>query len=191
MLLIPTLLCPKAWEGMSGNEATRFCSYCKKNVHNLEALSVSERLALLSSPAASLCARYQVAIRRPVIGKEEAYRMHLLKHGVGVAVTSSVLLVLWEMRGEAEKDRFYRTVATTPSPHYAPFSEMPKQHYCETRMTTLGIMMPMSPPRTPLISGNPSGTLAPHVDVHLDPVAIDQLIEEMKATVPIAARPKS
>src|SRR5882672_9516006 len=97
MLLVPTLLCPKAWESMSGNEATRFCTYCKKHVHNLEAMSVSDRLALLSSPAASICARYKVAIRRPVKGKKESYIRHVLKYGAGVALTSSALLVLCEL----------------------------------------------------------------------------------------------
>src|SRR5207244_2805169 len=98
-LLIPTFFCPKAWEGMTGNEATRHCSYCNKHVHNLDALSVSERLALLSSPAAQVCARYRVAIRRPVKGREKSYYRHLLKYGAGVALSGSVFLVLWEIEG--------------------------------------------------------------------------------------------
>src|SRR4051794_3915674 len=108
MLLIPTLLCPKSWESMSGDENQRFCSYCKKHVHNLAALSVSERLALLSSPASSICSRYHVALRRPTKGNEDSYYRHLAKYGAGVALTGSVLLVLWEMQGRAEPERFYR-----------------------------------------------------------------------------------
>src|SRR3954462_8006020 len=106
MLLVPTFFCPKPWEGMSGNETQRFCRYCKKHVHNLEALPVKERLALLASPAASICSRYQLAIRRPAKGHEESYRMHLLKHGAGVVLIGSVLLVLWEMHAQAAKETY-------------------------------------------------------------------------------------
>ncbi len=138
MLLIPTLLCPKPWESMSGNETQRFCTYCKKHVHNLETMSVSERLALLSSPAASICSRYRVAIRRPAKGKEEAYYLHQAKHGAGVAVVGSALLVLWEMHGEAEKERFYRAAAPHASPNGTIVWEMPKEHYCQHEVVLRG-----------------------------------------------------
>lgn len=143
MLLIPTLLCPKSWAGMSGNETQRFCSYCKKHVHNLGAMSVSERLALLSSPAASICSRYQVAIRRPAKGQEESYYLHLAKHGAGVALVGSVLMVLWEMHGQTEKEKYYR-VAGAQSGH-----PMPPSYYEELRGTLKGdvyIAPELSPP---------------------------------------------
>jgi hypothetical protein len=180
MLLIPTLLCPKPWEGMSGNEATRFCTYCKKHVHNLEAMSATERLALLSSPAASICSRYQVAIRRPAKGKEESYHLHLAKHGAGVALVGSVLLVLWEMHGQVERDRFYRAAAPRIICRDASICEMPKEHYCEHRFTTLGIMMPL--PTPPAITGvSQPGDPLPHVEVRLDPVVIDELLKKTQS----------
>ena len=177
MLLIPTLLCPKSWEGMSGNESQRFCTYCKKHVHNLEALSVSERLALLSSPAASICSRYQVALRRPAKGKEESYYAHLAKHGAGVALIGSTMLVLWEMQGEADKERFYRAASPRVSSHGTIVWEMPKEHFCEYPIYTVGLAVALPAPKE-LISSNPADTLPSHVDVHLDPIAIDKLIEQ-------------
>src|SRR3954468_16331618 len=86
-MLIPALFCPKPWEGMNGDETQRYCSYCKKHVHNLQGMPLSERLALLTSPAGSLCGRYQIAIRRAAKGKEDLYRQHLLKYGACVALT--------------------------------------------------------------------------------------------------------
>jgi len=137
-LLIPTFFCPKAWESMTGNDAVRFCSYCKKEVHNLAAMSARERLTLLSSPAANLCSRYQVAIRRPAKGKESAYYRHLAKYGVGVALTGSVLLVLWETHGDAEKERYYRAAGTT-----AGGCDMPRELYEEQRAHLKGdVQMP-------------------------------------------------
>src|SRR5258708_4566861 len=138
MLLIPTLLCPKSWEGMTGNETQRFCTYCKKHVHNLEAMSVSERLALLSSPAASICSRYQVAIRRPAKGKEKEYHHHLLKHGAGVAIVGSILVVLWEMQGQAEKERFYRAVSPRVSLNGTIVWEMPRELYYQHEVFIVG-----------------------------------------------------
>jgi hypothetical protein len=181
MLLIPTLLCPKSWEGMSGNETQRFCTYCKKHVHNLEALSVNERLALLSSPAASICSRYQVAIRRPAKGKEESYYLHIAKHGAGVALVGSVLLVLWEMHGQQAKEKFYRTVGPNHTPEEC---TMPNHFYCEHRVMIVGALeIPRCPPApiTNPVKPEPAPT---HVDLKLDPLEIDKLIEQTKASPP-------
>lgn len=178
MFLIPTLLCPKPWENMSGNETQRFCTHCKKHVHNLEALSVPDRLALLSSPAASNCARYRVAIRRPAKGREADYHRHLLKHGVGVALVGSVFLVLWEIQAQAEKERIYRAVP----PHRPPLSmtdrNMPEKLYSQHEIVTLGVIAVPEPPPKASDMCRPNDKIPPYVDVHLDPVAIDKLIEE-------------
>jgi hypothetical protein len=184
MLLIPTLLCPKPWADMSGNETQRFCTYCQKHVHNLEAMSASDRLALLSSPAASICSRYQVAIRRPAKGKEESYYRHLAKHGAGVALVGSAILVLWEMHGESEKERFYRAAAPRIICRDTSGCDMPKEHYCEHRLITLGISVPFPPPSA-MTSVSQAGEPVPHVDVRLDPIAIAELIEKSRPTLQV------
>lgn len=165
MLLIPTLLCPKAWEGMSGNEATRFCTYCQKHVHNLEALSATERLALLSSPAGSICSRYQVAIRRPAKGKEADYYLHLAKHGAGVALVGSVLLVLWEMHGQEEQRRYYRAVGNHQG------AVRPSDFFREYRTRLLGDVDIHRPPQA-----NPASTSTTPAHIDLDPKLIDPLL---------------
>jgi hypothetical protein len=181
MLLIPTLLCPKSWETMSGDETRRFCSYCNKHVHNLAALSAQERLSLLSSPAASICSRYQLAIRRPAKGKKQSYLMHLAKYGVGVALTGSVLLVLWEMEEQAEKQKFYRTATDRRLQQHR---EMPAELYEEHRVYMLGAIAlpPQSPARIEpgKIESNPPD----HVYLKLDPIEINRLIEATKPSAP-------
>ena len=172
-MLIPTLLCPKAWEGMSGNETTRFCSYCQKHVHNLEAMSVSERLALLSSPAASICARYKVALRRPAPGKKESYLRHLLKYGAGVALTGSVLLVLWEMHDERAKRTFYRTAANLPGAGCL----IPAELYEERHYRVMGDIAVAPRPRPTVAKSGKDEPMPPHVDLDLDPGEINQLME--------------
>lgn len=129
-LLIPTFFCPKTWASMAGDDKTRFCSYCQKEVHNLSDLNLDERLILLKSPAARLCARYKIAIRRPVRKHRDSYERHLLKYGVGVAAMGSVLLVAWEL-GE----RYYAANDRGNRP-------MPSHFFDEREAPFLGVMMP-------------------------------------------------
>jgi hypothetical protein len=50
--------CPAKWSDMVGDERTRFCGGCKKNVHNISALDAAEAEALLAANAGDLCVRY-------------------------------------------------------------------------------------------------------------------------------------
>jgi hypothetical protein len=167
MLLIPTFFCPKAWAEMSGTESQRFCTYCKKHVHNLETLSTKERMALLASPAASICSRYQIAIRRPAPGQEEPYKRHLLRYGAGVAVAGATLLVLWEMHGRNEKDRYYRSGDFTNRSR-----QMSQYLFTERRGMILGEIGPVSAIET---DGSTSEDI-----IDFDPQEIDRLLAQPK-----------
>ncbi len=192
-LLIPTFFCPKAWESMTGNEATRHCSSCNKHVHNLDALSVSERLALLSSSAAQICARYKIAIRRPKPGREESYARHLAKYGVGVALTGATVLVFWEMYARshryADQGTHYRIVA--PNDIYLP-DEMPDTLYDEIETTTMGAIA-LVPNPVPLMVRSASTICslpatpeshAPYLDVHFDSTQVVQLLKPAAPNLP-------
>lgn len=50
--------CPKLWAQMEGNEKTRFCDVCQKNVHNLSMMNAEERQALLVGTGESPCVAY-------------------------------------------------------------------------------------------------------------------------------------
>lgn len=187
MLLIPTLLCPKSWEQMSGHDAERFCTYCKKSVHNLEALSVSERLALLTSPAASVCSRYRVAIRRPAKGQKEAYTRHLLKYGAAVALTGSVFLVLWELQSQGDLSRIYRVFKSSDG------SAMPEHLYEERRVMMMGMVCTVDDMK--LAEQRAQARLdtreaAAHLDLQLDEREIERAILNSKLRPPTPERPK-
>ncbi len=183
MLLIPTLLCPKSWEKMSGTETQRFCNHCRQPVHNLDAMSASARLALLSSPAAKLCSRYQIAIRRPTKGREESYRRHLLKYGAAVAITGGALLVLWEMSADDTQPRRYRLF--TGSHENTSMGVLPADNYEEVRTHALGeIYIPTPRPALPPTPASDAPAAPPHIDLSIDPVQIDQLFELPKPASP-------
>lgn len=50
--------CPKLWSQMQGDEKTRFCDVCQKNVHNLSMMNKGERRALMASTGESPCVAY-------------------------------------------------------------------------------------------------------------------------------------
>ncbi|WP_395748239.1 hypothetical protein [Prosthecobacter sp.] len=50
--------CPKLWAQMQGDEKTRFCDVCQKNVHNLSMMNTEERRKLLASTEESPCVTY-------------------------------------------------------------------------------------------------------------------------------------
>ena len=50
--------CPKLWAQMEGNEKTRFCDVCQKNVHNLSMMTAGERRVLLAGTGESPCVAY-------------------------------------------------------------------------------------------------------------------------------------
>jgi hypothetical protein len=50
--------CDASWEDMSGDDRTRFCHHCHKNVYNLSALSGDAARALLQARGEDLCIRF-------------------------------------------------------------------------------------------------------------------------------------
>ena len=176
-LLIPTFFCPKAWAGMTGDEKTRLCSYCNKHVHNLDALSVSERVALLSSPAAQICARYKIAIRRPKPGRRESYARHLAKYGLGVAAAGSAILILWEMTAP-DGNSFFRAVR----PGWGG-RDMAWHEYEEQQSIVLGMMVAECPTPQSAAEELEAGPNRA-VDVQLSPAFLQQLQDQLKPAPP-------
>jgi hypothetical protein len=59
--------CSADWNEMSGDDATRYCGKCRKNVHNLSEMGADEAEALLQS--GSVCVRYRSDDRGRIITK--------------------------------------------------------------------------------------------------------------------------
>lgn len=49
--------CPVNWDGMVGNDRTRYCSGCKKNVYNISEMSRKEAEALIGENEGEICVR--------------------------------------------------------------------------------------------------------------------------------------
>ncbi|MDI1482341.1 hypothetical protein [Polyangium sp. y55x31] len=50
--------CPADWASMVGDDRTRFCPSCEKNVYNLSALTAQEAEQLIREKEGNLCVRY-------------------------------------------------------------------------------------------------------------------------------------
>jgi len=50
--------CHERWDAMSGDEQSRFCGSCRKNVYNLSAMTREAAEALVRSKEGDLCVRY-------------------------------------------------------------------------------------------------------------------------------------
>ena len=53
-----TFKCPKVWAEMPGDERTRFCDVCNRQVNNLSLMNKPERRALLTAEGQSPCVAY-------------------------------------------------------------------------------------------------------------------------------------
>jgi hypothetical protein len=50
--------CPARWDEMTGNEKSRFCSQCQKNVYNFSAMTSNEAETLIKEKEGNLCGRF-------------------------------------------------------------------------------------------------------------------------------------
>ena len=50
--------CPESWEGMTGDDRSRFCGRCRMNVYNLSGMTRPEAEALVSRREGRVCIRY-------------------------------------------------------------------------------------------------------------------------------------
>lgn len=165
MKLVPTFFCPKPWASMPGDQVTRFCELCGKHVHNVDALTLDQRLAILRSNS-GFCGRYRVAVRRARPGASQSYMQHLLKYGAGVTAASGVFLILWQLCAGTETDhkQTYRVVV----PQNVNRAIMPPEMYEEHEVFLLGMItvpepVEMSPARPEPLESPPA-----HIDMQID-----------------------
>jgi hypothetical protein len=66
--------CPKSWDELAGDGATRFCDHCKLHVHNLSAMPADAAQRLICESAGRLCVAYVPDARGGVTPLEYAKR---------------------------------------------------------------------------------------------------------------------
>jgi hypothetical protein len=85
--------------------------------------------------------------------------------------------MLWEMHEQGNRSVYYRA-SGGPNGSWTTGCEWPEELYEEREVITLGIMVPLEEPMNSC-SANESSRVD-HVDLKLDPVAVNQLFEEAR-----------
>lgn len=104
--------CHEKWDDMIGDERTRFCGKCQKDVHNVSALSRAEAEAFLANVGGSVCVRMYKRTDGTVltadcpVGVRKKRIKRLVLATVGGVAAAAGLLAYW--RHEEVEDR--RTV---------------------------------------------------------------------------------
>ena len=62
--------CHAAWDNMKGDEQTRFCGLCRKNVYNLSEMTRQEAENLIREKEGKLCVRYYQRTDGTVLTKD-------------------------------------------------------------------------------------------------------------------------
>jgi hypothetical protein len=94
--------CHERWENMIGDDRTRFCASCQKNVHNVSEMTRAEAETFLESVAGPVCVRMYkradgtvITADCPVgVRKKRVKRLFLTTIGGGLAAAAGAL-ALW------------------------------------------------------------------------------------------------
>lgn len=111
--------CDASWEQMRGDEKSRFCLHCTKDVHNLSMLSKDEAALLLEETGHNLCVQYahnsegQIMFRDD---KEPSWRLFSQKQGLKLLLSAAALAVpmLLGACDEPAQPDHTEAVATSP-----------------------------------------------------------------------------
>jgi len=76
--------CDESWQEMSGGTTERHCSSCKKNVHNLAAMSTPRILKVLAESDGHLCARITRRADGSIVTADAPQRGGLFSRAAGI-----------------------------------------------------------------------------------------------------------
>ena len=93
--------CHERWEDMSGDERTRHCGKCDKDVHDLSAMSAADAEALLAARGASLCVRLYRRFDGTVITSDCPEGARLRRKRRIIAATAAITATLLGATGAA------------------------------------------------------------------------------------------
>ncbi len=82
--------CDESWQGMAGSATERHCSSCRKNVHNLAAMSTKGILKVLAESDGHLCARVTRRADGSIVTADAPQRGGLVSRAAGIMVGAAL-----------------------------------------------------------------------------------------------------
>src|SRR5258705_3053831 len=121
--------CNVDWDGMIGNDRSRFCGQCSLNVYNLSDMSKREAEQLIASSEGRLCVRFYRRSDGSILTRNCPVGLRAIKRRMSSLVRAATSLVLSFVTGLSIYEVLARISAV----------ELPQRH-------TMGDMMIASPP---------------------------------------------
>ena len=94
--------CPKRWEELSGDDATRFCSACSLHVHNSRALTRAEAFELVRKATGRVCMRIEQDTDGRAVFKDSAFKDSAAARRAGWVAAAGASLLAACGGGETE-----------------------------------------------------------------------------------------
>ena len=133
--------CHSSWNNMKGDEQTRYCGLCRKNVYNLSEMTRHEAENLIREKESKLCVRYYQRADGTVLTKDCPIGVAVVRRVLlARAVSASALLV-------TVIALFGKNLRVSDTPLATKSAPMP------TRSITLGELEPVEPPTPRIIVG--------------------------------------
>jgi hypothetical protein len=131
--------CSASWAKMSGDERTRFCGDCKKNVHNLSEMTREEAEALIVEKEGRLCVRYYqrhdgtILLKDCTVGVKRKRKRRIIVAGAAAMLAGGVAYAIATKRekrveamvGDVEPREMVQG-GISPDPEPPPQAEPPK-----------------------------------------------------------------
>ncbi|MBC7807189.1 MAG: hypothetical protein H7145_13690 [Akkermansiaceae bacterium] len=178
--------CHAEWAQMIGDDKSRYCGSCKKNVYNLSAMTGKEATALIREKEGNLCIRYYQRVDGTVMTQDCPVGVAAVKRkitrafaAVVVGVASGLMLVVEGIRFGTDQPSLFTERLTVWVARISPRTSAAISH-------TAGAMAPIpvetpAPVETPgAIMGAPAmlGEMAPEPEAMLGRMRIEPTTQD-------------
>jgi hypothetical protein len=87
--------CHESWDGMKGDDLSRFCGSCKLNVYNISAMTTEEAEALIIAKEGKLCVRFFRRTDGTILTKDCPKGLKMVRERImrGAAVVAGLMSV--------------------------------------------------------------------------------------------------
>lgn len=159
--------CRADWNAMQGNDTTRYCSTCEKNVYNISMMSRAQAMELIKEKEGQLCVRFARRRDGTLITDNCPVGMKVARRPLQFLAAGFMALMAWGamlFAGQSNRQSGPPSFATSNSSHdwrdVQPFKTLFGRTAPQPQITepVMGAMAPDSLPASPAPAPPPQDT---------------------------------